>query len=76
MCITWTSELISFFYSNAQFSPIIFLDVINSLQGVFIFFLFVCLPRPFNIIANYIKYGSDSLDRRHQAQETMMLKHY
>lgn len=55
MFITWLCEIISFYFTTAHLSPILFLDIINALQGVFIFMVFVGLPRPFKLIKTYIK---------------------
>lgn len=55
MFLTWLCEIISFYFTTKHLSPILFLDIINALQGVFIFMLFVCLPRPFKLIKTYIK---------------------
>lgn len=54
MTITWLCEILSFYFTSAHLSPILFLDIINALQGVFIFLLFVCLPQPFSLIREHI----------------------
>lgn len=46
MTINWIFEIISFY---AETSSTLF-DIINALQGVLIFLMFVCLPRPLKLI--------------------------
>lgn len=48
MTVNWIFEIISFYNETSS----TFFDIINALQGVFIFFIFVCLPRP----RNFLKY--------------------
>lgn len=49
MTINWIFEIISFY---AETSSTIF-DIINALQGVLIFLMFVCLPRPMKLIKHW-----------------------
>lgn len=48
MTVNWIFEIISFYNETSS----TFFDIINALQGIFIFFIFVCLPRP----RKFIKY--------------------
>lgn len=49
MTINWIFEIISFY---AETSSTLF-DIINALQGVLIFLMFVCLPRPLKLIGKW-----------------------
>lgn len=49
MTINWIFEIISFYNETSS----IFFDIVNALQGVFILFIFVCLPRPTKIIKHW-----------------------
>lgn len=51
MTLNWIFEIISF-YTDA--SSMLF-DIINALQGVFIFVMFVCTPRIFQLIMRWWK---------------------
>src|SRR5690349_16208893 len=51
MTINWIFEIISFY---AEASSTLF-DIINALQGVLIFLMFVCLPRPLKLIREWWK---------------------
>lgn len=49
MTINWIFEIISFY---AETSTTLF-DIVNALQGVLIFLVFVCLPRPLQLIKHW-----------------------
>lgn len=51
MTINWIFEIISFYNET---SATLF-DIFNALQGVLIFLMFVCLPRPMNLIKSWWK---------------------
>jgi len=51
MTINWIFEIISF-YNETSF---MFFDIMNALQGVWIFIMFVCLPRPMKLIKGWWK---------------------
>lgn len=51
MTINWIFEIISFY---AEASSTLF-DIVNALQGVLIFLMFVCLPRPMKLIQEWWK---------------------
>lgn len=51
MTINWIFEIISFYNET---SADLF-DIFNALQGVFIFLMFVCLPRPLKLIESWWK---------------------
>lgn len=59
MTINWIFEIISFYNETSS----TFFDIINALQGIFIFFMFICLPRPMKFIKYWWKdRGSILLD--------------
>jgi hypothetical protein len=65
-------ELITYF-SGA--GAITLLDAFNSLQGVFIFFVFVCLPRPRKLIKKWwINRGSIDLQELEGGTELRTLQ--
>lgn len=49
MTVNWIFEIISFYNDTTS----TFFDIINALQGVFIFFIFLCLPRPLKMIKHW-----------------------
>ena len=51
MTINWIFEIISFYNET---SATLF-DIFNALQGVLIFLMFVCLPRPMKLIESWWK---------------------
>lgn len=85
MSICMTIEMIAYIVSSSSppsgLSPFAFFDVLIALQGVIIFILFVCLPRPMRIIKRWW-IESGSLDvaayteievlRRSEAQRTQL----
>lgn len=74
MCITWTCEILSFFFTSSVASPIVFFDIINALQGVFIFMLFVLLPKPWSIIKEYFKQKYTEKVMLESAEDTIFLQ--
>lgn len=52
MTLNWIFEIISFYVQSADGSLVIF-DILNALQGILIFIIFVCLPRPLHIIKRW-----------------------
>lgn len=51
MTINWIFEIISFYVD----APSTMFDIVNALQGVFIFLMFVCTPRPLELIKRWWK---------------------
>lgn len=51
MTINWIFEIISFYNETSS----TMFDIINALQGVLIFLMFVCLPRPMKLIQAWYK---------------------
>lgn len=51
MAMNWLFEIISF-YVSASASVELF-DILNALQGIVIFIIFVSLPRPLHIIKHW-----------------------
>jgi hypothetical protein len=51
MTVNWIFEMISFYMET----PFIIFDVLNSLQGLTIFLIFICMPRPFRLIKRWWK---------------------
>jgi hypothetical protein len=51
MTINWIFEIISFYNETSS----TLFDIINALQGVLIFLMFVCLPRPMKLIKRWWK---------------------
>lgn len=49
MTINWIFEIISFYNETSS----TLFDIINALQGVLIFLMFVCLPRPMKLIEKW-----------------------
>ncbi|CRK89467.1 CLUMA_CG003206, isoform A [Clunio marinus] len=49
MTINWIFEIISFYNETSS----TLFDIINALQGVLIFLMFVCLPRPLKLIGQW-----------------------
>jgi hypothetical protein len=49
MTINWIFEIISFYNETSS----TLFDIINALQGVLIFLMFVCLPRPMKLIQQW-----------------------
>lgn len=54
MAINWIFEIISFYVQGSESSLVLF-DIINALQGILIFLIFVYLPYPRNIIMKWWK---------------------
>lgn len=54
MAINWIFEIISFYVQGSESSLVLF-DIINALQGILIFLIFVYLPYPRNIIIKWWK---------------------
>lgn len=52
MTINWVFEIISFYHHSTSESLVLF-DILNALQGVVIFIIFVCLKHPLNIIKQW-----------------------
>jgi hypothetical protein len=75
MTVNWIFEIISFYNETSS----TLFDIINALQGVFIFFIFVCLPRPMTLIKHWWKdRGSfQVLPDKHlnEIQMTSLVKH-
>ena len=67
MAINWIFEIISFYVQTAEISFDIF-DILNGLQGLVIFTIFVTLKKPFTIIKRWYK-DSGSLDVREAENE-------
>lgn len=62
MTLNWIFEIISFYVQSAEGSLVIF-DIMNALQGILIFIIFICLPRPLHIIKRWwMDRGSLDLD--------------
>lgn len=61
MTINWIFEIISFYTQTPSSSSLVLFDVLNALQGVVIFIIFLCLPRPKRIITRWWK-SQGSLD--------------
>lgn len=55
MTINWIFEIISFYTQTPSSSSLVLFDVLNALQGVVIFIIFLCLPRPKRIITRWWK---------------------
>lgn len=51
MTINWIFEIISFYNETSS----TLFDIINALQGVLIFLMFVCMPRPLRLIESWWK---------------------
>lgn len=51
MTINWIFEIISFYNETSS----TLFDIVNALQGVLIFLMFVCLPRPMKLIQQWWK---------------------
>lgn len=51
MTINWIFEIISFYNETSS----TLFDIINALQGVLIFLMFVCMPRPLTLITRWWK---------------------
>lgn len=51
MTVNWIFEIISFYNDT---SSTVF-DVINALQGVIIFAMFICMPRPMKLVRRWWK---------------------
>jgi hypothetical protein len=51
MTINWIFEIISFYTETSG----VFFDIINALQGVLIFLVFVCLPRQLEFVRQWWK---------------------
>ncbi|XP_070491185.1 probable G-protein coupled receptor Mth-like 14 [Chironomus tepperi] len=51
MTVNWIFEIISFYNETSS----TLFDIINALQGLLIFFIFVCLPRPMKLIKHWWK---------------------
>lgn len=52
MTLNWIFEIISFYVHTAEASLVLF-DIMNALQGIVIFIIFVCLPQPLHIIKRW-----------------------
>lgn len=52
MAVNWIFEIISFYAETSG----TFFDIINALQGVLIFLVFVCLPRPLELIKQHLRH--------------------
>lgn len=52
MTINWIFEIISFYVHTLDGVLIIF-DLLNALQGILIFIMFICLPHYYKIIINW-----------------------
>lgn len=57
MAVCMTIEMLTYSVASpvttAELSPFAFFDVLIALQGVIIFIVFVCLPRPMRIIKRW-----------------------
>lgn len=51
MTVNWIFEIISFYNETSS----TLFDIINALQGILIFLIFVCLPRPMQLIKHWWK---------------------
>lgn len=51
MAMNWLFEIISFYVSSS--SSVELFDILNALQGIVIFIIFVSLPRPLHIIKHW-----------------------
>lgn len=51
MAINWIFEIISFYNETSS----TFFDIINALQGVLIFLVFVCMPKPLALIRQWLR---------------------
>lgn len=49
MTVNWLFEIISFYNETSS----TFFDVINALQGVIIFGMFICLPHPMKLVKRW-----------------------
>lgn len=52
MTLNWIFEIISFYVHSSDSSLVLF-DILNALQGIVIFIIFVCLPKPKAIITRW-----------------------
>lgn len=52
MTINWIFEIISFYVHSLDSSLVLF-DILNALQGIVIFIIFVCLPKPMAVITRW-----------------------
>ncbi|KAG4069093.1 hypothetical protein HA402_008404 [Bradysia odoriphaga] len=52
MTINWIFEIISFYVHSLDSSLVLF-DILNALQGIVIFIIFVCLPKPMAVIKRW-----------------------
>lgn len=63
MTINWIFEIISFYIET----QLVIFDVLNALQGLTIFLIFVCLPRPLRLIKRWWKHrGSYEVPRNNR----------
>lgn len=51
MAMNWVFEIISFYISSS--ASLELFDILNALQGIVIFIIFVSLPRPLHIIKHW-----------------------
>lgn len=70
MTINWIFEIISFYTHAPSSSSLVLFDVLNALQGVVIFIIFLCLPRPKLIITRWWK-SQGSLDCNNTEMEVL-----
>lgn len=52
MTVNWVFEIISFYIHSSEASVVLF-DILNALQGIVIFIIFVSLPQPLGIIKRW-----------------------
>lgn len=52
MTVNWVFEIISFYIHSSEASVVLF-DILNALQGIVIFIIFVSLPQPLGIIKHW-----------------------
>lgn len=52
MTINWCFEILSFYIHSSDASVVLF-DILNALQGIVIFIIFVSLPQPLRIIKRW-----------------------
>lgn len=57
MIVCMSVEMISSFINSTSdksaASPLAFIEVLIALQGVFIFIIFICLPKPFRVLKRW-----------------------
>lgn len=52
MTVNWIFEIISFYIHTSDASLVLF-DILNALQGIVIFIIFVSLPQPLGVIKRW-----------------------